>query len=175
VALTVTGLPSDVTGAFDNATVNVDGSSPSTAKLTLTSLSSSAPVATQFNIVGTSGETTHPSPATLTVKPYITIDIPVNADSLTSFPNVTITAPEDIATNPVTINFVNLDSAQHEVHADGQDTGSAQNQLGHGNGTFGQGQADSPVRLVNAKGSYPWHLHDNPPPTGPNDGTITIQ
>ena len=55
VVLSVASLPADVTGAFDNATLNVEGATPLTAKLTLTSVSSSAPVATPFTVVGTVG------------------------------------------------------------------------------------------------------------------------
>jgi hypothetical protein len=171
VALTVTGLPADVTGAFDNATVNVDGSTPVTAKLTLTSVSSTAPVATPFNVIGTVGTVVHSSPATVTVKSYITINIPVNADSMTSsFGTVNITAPADIANNPVTVNFVNLDSTPHEIHAENANQG-----FPHGQGTFAQGQADAPVRQVIATGTYNWHLHDDAPPGGPPGGSVVIQ
>jgi plastocyanin len=171
VALTVTGLPSDVTAAFDNASINVEGSAPVTAKLTLTSLSSTAPAATPFNIVGTVGTVVKTSPATVTVKPWIDIHLPVNADSVTdSFGTVNITAPADIANNPVTVNFINDDSTPHEIHAENQNQG-----FPHGQGTFGQGQADSPVRQVTQAGTYQWHLHDDAPPGGPPGGTVVIQ
>ena len=159
-----------MTGAFDNATVNVSGTTSATAKLTLTSLSSSAPVATPFSIVGTVGEVVQNAAATLTVKSYITINLPVNADSVTdSFGTVNITAPDDIANNPVIVNFVNLDSTPHEIHADGPAG------FDHGKGTFGQGQADAPVRQVTATGTYKWHLHDDAPPGGPPGGMVVIQ
>jgi hypothetical protein len=171
VTLSVASLPSDVTGAFDNATLSVEGTAPLTAKLTLTSISSSAPVATPFTIVGTAGSTVKSTPATLTVKSYLTIHLPVNADSMSGgFGDVTITAPADIANNPVTINFVNDDSTPHEIHAENPDQGFA-----HGQGTFAQGQADAPVRMVTVAGTYAWHLHDDAPSAGPADSHVIIQ
>jgi hypothetical protein len=171
VALTVTGLPSDVTAAFDNASINVEGSAAATAKLTLTSLSSTVAAATPFNIVGTVGEVVKTSPANVTVKAWIDIHIPVNADSMTnSFGTVNITAPANISSNPVTVNFINDDSTDHEIHAENQNQG-----FPHGLGTFGQGQADTPVRQVTASGTYQWHLHDDAPPGGPPGGTVVIQ
>jgi plastocyanin len=170
VTLTTTGLPADITGAFDNASVTVNGSTPATAKLTLTSVSSTAPNATPFQIVGTAGTVTQNAASTINVKSYITINLPVNADSVTeSFGTVTITAPADIQNNPVTINFVNLDSTPHEIHAEGNGG------FEHGVGEFGQGQADSPVRQITQSGSYDWHLHDDAPPEGPPGGTVIIQ
>jgi plastocyanin len=171
VALSVTGLPSDVTAAFDNPTVNVTGTAPATAKLTLTSVDSSKPVATPLQVVGTSGATTESVGVTLTVSSFITINIPVNADAQkTSFGTVNITAPADIAANPLTVNFVNLDSTPHEIHADNPKQG-----FSHGKGTFGQGQADAPVRKVTVAGTYSWHLHDDAPPGGPPGGTVVIK
>jgi hypothetical protein len=171
VTLSAASLPADVTGAFDNATVTLSESTPATAKLTLTSVSSSAPVATPFSIVGTVGETIHNVAATLTVKSYITINLPVNADSMAGgFGTVNITAPDDIANNPVSINFVNLDSTPHEIHAENPKQG-----LSHGLGTFQQGQADAPLRKVTVAGTYAWHLHDDAPPSGPADSMIVIK
>jgi hypothetical protein len=176
VALSVTGLPTDVTGAFDNATLAVTGSTPVTAKLTLTSIDSSAPVATPFQIVGTVGSTAHNVAATLTVKSYITIVLPPNADSLPDSlgPTINITAPADIATNPVSINFLNQDSTPHEIHAENPKQG-----FPHGTGTFAQGQTDKPVRMVTVAGTYSWHLHDDPAPSaggkGPNAASIVIK
>jgi len=171
VTLTAASLPSDVTGAFDNATVNVTATTPGTAKFTMTSLSSTVAQATPFTLIGTSGSVTMNAAATITVKAYITIHIPVNADSLTaSFGTVNIKAPADIASNPVSVNFVNDDSTPHEIHAENPDQGFA-----HGQGTFGQGQADTPLRMVTVAGTYAWHLHDDAPPGGPPGGTVVIQ
>jgi hypothetical protein len=171
VTLSVTGLPADVTAAFDDASPTLSGTTAVTQKLTLTSVSSSAPVATPFTIVGTVGEVVKSVPATITVNSYITINIPVNADSLTGgFGTVNIKAPANIASNPVTVNFVNLDSTPHEIHAENPNQG-----FPHGQGTFAQGQADQPVRMVTVAGTYAWHLHDDAPPQGPADGQIVIQ
>lgn len=171
VTLSATGLPSDVKGAFDNATLNLSGTTPVSAKLTLTSIDATKPVATPFEVVGTAGASTKNAAATLTVKSFITINIPVNADAMkTSFGTVHISAPANIATHPVTVNFVNLDSTPHEIHADNGNVG-----FSHGQGTFAQGQADSPVRKVTATGTYNWHLHDDAPPGGPPGGTVVIQ
>ncbi len=176
VMLSTTGLPSDVKGAFDNASVALNGTTPATAKLTLTSIDATAPVATPFQIVGTVGETVHNAAATLTVKSYITIVLPANADSIkTSLgPTVNITAPADIASNPVMINFLNEDSTPHEIHAENPKQG-----FPHGKGTFGQGTADVPVRAVTVAGTYSWHLHDDPAPSaggnGPAAASIVIK
>ena len=170
VTLSVEGLPSDVTASFDNATLDVAGTAALTAKLTLKSISSTAPVATPFKVLATAGAVVQNAPATLTVKPEITINIPVNADTMSNgFGTVTVTGPKDIKTNPVILNIVNLDSTPHEVHAENV------NGFNHGKGTFGQGQADAPVRQITATGTYKWHLHDDAPPGGPADSVFIIQ
>ncbi len=171
VTLTTGTLPTDVTGTFDNATVNVTATMPGTAKLTLKSVSSTVGAATPFTVIGTTGTVTMDAPATVTVKSIITLEIPVNVDSAKpGFGTVNITAPADIANNPVTVLFKNIDSTPHEIHADNPKQG-----LSHGTGTFSQGQTDTP-RLMIAKGSFGWHLHDEANSNGPdNPGTINIQ
>jgi hypothetical protein len=175
VTLSATGLPSDVTGAFDNATLNLSGTTAMTAKLTLTSIDASVPVATPFQIAAAAGSTVKNAAATLTVNSVMTIVLPANADSIATSlgPTVNITAPANIATNPVTINFLNDDSTPHEIHAENPKQG-----FPHGAGTFAQGKSDTP-RLVTVAGTYPWHLHDDPAPTaggkGPNAASIIIK
>jgi hypothetical protein len=175
LALTVTGLPSDVTATFDNPTVTLSPAG-STAKLTLATLSSTASGSVPFDIVATVG-TGQPTsaPVTLTVNPVITINIPVNVDAMqgsTSNPNkmafgdypIRIKAPANF---PVTVNFHNLDSTPHEIHAEQQQQG-----FPHGNGLIQQGQDDMP-RNVTQSGTYDWHLHDEGDAT--TVGEIVIQ
>jgi hypothetical protein len=166
VSLAALQLPSDVTGTFDNASVAITPSTPGTATLTLKSIDSSSPVATPFEIDGTVSSVVEKAMATVTVNSVLTVDIPVNVSSLgLGLGTYSVTAPANIASNPVTIKIKNLDSTPHEIHADNPDQG-----FPHGAGTFGQGQEDTP-RMVTAAGTYKFHLHD----TNTNDGQITIQ
>ena len=159
VALSVTGLPADVTATFDKATLSVSGTAGATAKLTLKSLSSTKPGAAPFNVVATAGATTKTAPATLDVKSVLTIRIPVNVDANTGpnvFGTINVTAPANMsAQNPITVNFLNLDSTPHEIHG-----GQATQGFPHGKGTFAQNQMDTP-RLLNTSGlTYSFYLHD---------------
>lgn len=177
--LTITGLPSDVTATFDHPSVTLSPAGGA-VKLTLSTLSSTASGSVPFAIVATvgsgssSGQPTS-APVTLTVKPVITINIPVNVDMMqgsTGNPDkmafgdypIRIKAPANF---PVTINFHNLDSTPHEIHAEQQQQG-----FPHGNGLIGQGQDDMP-RDVTQSGTYDWHLHDEGDAT--TVGEIVIQ
>jgi hypothetical protein len=165
VTLAITGLASDVTATFDNATVNLNGA-PASAKLTLKSQSSTAPGPQSFQITGTAGSVTKNASANLAVASSLTISIPVNIDATNAnFGTFNIKAPQDIANNPVTINFLNTDSSPHEIHADNAAQG-----FPHGQGTFGPGQQDTPRKVI-AAGTYNFHLHD----TNQDFGTIVIQ
>ena len=115
VALSVTGLPLDLTASWDNPSVTL-AESPITAKLTLKSVDSTAPNSTPLQLVATSGSYTKMAAATIGVKSELTISIPVNVSAnRPGLGSYTITAPADIKTNPVTINFLNLDSTPHEI------------------------------------------------------------
>jgi len=155
VALSTQGLPSDVTASFDNTSV----AAGSTATLTLTTLSSTVSQTVSFTVTGTGGLT---AALSLTVNPTITIFIPVNVDAnqgTAQNPNtaafgaypILITAPQNF---PVTVNFENLDSTPHEIHAEQADQG-----FPHGNGLIPQDGFDQP-RNVTQSGTYDWHLHD---------------
>ena len=159
VALSVTGLPTDVTATFDKATLSVSGTAGATAKLAIKSLSSTKPGAVPFNVVATAGATTKTAPATLDVKSVLTIRIPVNVDANTGpnvFGTINVTAPANMsAQNPVTVNFLNTDTTPHEIHG-----GQATQGFPHGKGTFAQNQMDTP-RLLNTSGlTYSFYLHD---------------
>jgi hypothetical protein len=171
VALSVTGLPTDVTGTFDKATLNVSGTTGASAKLTLKTISSSAPGATPIKIVATAGATTKEATATLNVKSIITIKIPVNVDANEGpnvFGTINIKAPANLGNGEVvTVNFLNLDSTPHEIHA-----GNPAQGFPHGSGTFGQNKMDKP-RNVTATGSFKFYLHDEGSAKTP--GTIVIQ
>jgi hypothetical protein len=161
VALSVTGLPSDVTASFDNPNVTMTGTA-ATAKLTLTTLSSTKIVPVHFTVVGASGAVTNNATGDLTIKPVITLTIPVNADAnagtqgnprtdaFGAYP-IVISHPPSF---PVTVNIKNLDSTPHEIHADQASEG-----FPHGSGTIGQNQMDSP-RDVTAADTYDFYLHD---------------
>jgi hypothetical protein len=155
VTLSTQGLPSDVTPSFDNATQAAGG----TATLTLTTLSSTVSQTVSFTVVATGGAS---ATLSLTVNPTITIYIPVNVDAnqgTDQNPNtaafgaypILITAPQNF---PVTVNFENLDSTPHEIHAEQADQG-----FPHGNGLIPQDGFDTP-RQVTQSGTYDWHLHD---------------
>jgi hypothetical protein len=72
------------------------------------------------------------------------------------FGTINVTAPANMsAQNPITVNFLNLDSTPHEIHG-----GQATQGFPHGKGTFAQNQMDTP-RLLNTSGlTYSFYLHD---------------
>ncbi len=175
VTLTTAGLPSDVTASFDHATVPLSAEGGS-AKLTLSTLSSTGSGDLPFTIVATVGAGAPASTSvTFTVHPVITINIPVNVDAnqgTTSNPDtaafgdypIMIKAPPSF---PVTVNIHNLDSTPHEIHADQPDQG-----FPHGAGLIPQGGNDAPRKVTQA-GTYNWHLHDEGNAT--TVGQIVIQ
>jgi hypothetical protein len=63
IALSVSGLPSNVTGSFSPATVTAGGSST----LTISASSTAAAGTTTFSVAGTSGSTSHTASASITV------------------------------------------------------------------------------------------------------------
>jgi len=63
IGLSISGLPSGVTGAFSPATVTAGGS----ATLTISASSTAAAGTTAFSVTGTSGSTTHSASASITV------------------------------------------------------------------------------------------------------------
>jgi hypothetical protein len=180
VALSATGLPSDVTARFDNATLTLSGTGTVTATLTLETASTSAPGSVPFSVVATGGETHMSASSTLTVASNLTITIPAGVDqnggttsspvmdAFGSYP-ITITAPTDISSqDPVTIHFYNGDTVPHEIHASSPGAG-----FPHGSGEFGPGQMEPTQRAINMKGTYDFYLHDQ---NGPKTvGRIVVQ
>ena len=175
VTLSTTGLPADVTAAFDHPSLSVGGGAGATAKLTLTTLSSTQIAAVPFTVVATSGSEVKNASVTLTVQPVLTITIPVNADAnqgTTSNPRkdafgsypITISAPPSF---PVTINILNGDSTPHEIHAGDPLAG-----FPHGSGPIAPGKLDTP-RNVTQSGTYNFYLHDQNAAT--TVGRIVIQ
>ncbi len=158
IALSVTGLPADITATFDKPTLSVSGTTGATAKLTLKSLSSTKPGAVPFNVVATAGATTKTTAASLTVKSVLVISIPVNVDANTGpdvFGTINVTAPPNLsATNGITVTFLNLDSTPHEIHGS-----QAAQGFPHDKGTFGQNQMNLP-RTLNSAITYNFYLHD---------------
>jgi hypothetical protein len=161
LALSATGLPTDVTASFDNPAPTLSAGSAS-AKLTLTTLSSTRVGSVAFTVTTTaSGATIHGAPGNLTVQPVLTITIPANVDAsegTTSNPNthafgaypITISTPPSF---PVTINFYNADGIPHTIHADQATEG-----FFHGN-DIAPGTMDQP-RGVTQSDTYDFYLHD---------------
>jgi hypothetical protein len=163
VQLLTAAMPTGVTAAFTPATITLDGTSPGTAQLTLTTDSSAPPAMASIEIDAT---------AALEVQSVITIHIPMGVDSnggstgnpVTSaygpYP-IKVTAPANISDQaPVTVYFMNDDNTSHEIHADSPGAG-----FGHDPGPFGAMTMDPYVRKVNAVGSYDFYLHDQGGPS----------
>jgi hypothetical protein len=185
VNLTVTGLPAGVTGTFDNATVNVSGNTGASAQLTFTTKSDTPVGPINAQIVATSGSATQSSPITVNVKPVLTITIPMNVDAMKgtngnpsktvfgTFP-IVITAPANIATNPIQVKVLNADSAGHCVHASNPNQGFPHDPVTNGvcNALIQKGQFDAQNRAITATGTYTFYLHDQGDLT---EGQIKIQ
>lgn len=173
VALSVTGLPAGVTAAFASTTLNVTGTTGQTTKLTLTTKSDTAASLQNLQVTGTSGGKTGQAALALTIKPILTITIPTNVDAMKGtqgnpstnafgdYP-IVITAPTNIAANPVEVKFVNKDSAGHCIHASNPGQGFAHDPVTNGvcNALIQQNQMSGQARKVNATGSYVFYLHD---------------
>ncbi len=167
VALSVMGLPTDVDTVFTPASLTLDGTTTMTAKLSITTHTSTKPGDAPFSVVVTSSSGTQSAPSTLTVHSAITIQIPSGANNLggtTATPvrtaygtyPIVIAAPTGIsAANPVTVRFYNADSVSHEIHGSAPGAGFA-----HDPGSFGAGAMDPLVRKVNTTGTYDFYLHD---------------
>ncbi|CAN5397812.1 hypothetical protein BH09MYX1_BH09MYX1_27950 [soil metagenome] len=185
VALDVTGLPAGITAKFVSASLSVTGSAGQTTMMTLTTTSSTAINLSSLMVRGTAGTNVATAPLAITVKPLITILIPMNVDALKGtsgnpstnvfgdFP-IVITAPANIANTPIEVKFMNKDSAGHCIHASNPGQGFAHDPQNGGpcaaliqqNGFSGQ------VRKITATGNYPFYLHDQGNLT---DGQIKIQ
>jgi len=186
VNLAVGGLPTGVTGTFTTSSLSVSGTTGATTTLKLTTASSIVPGAVPFTVTATSGSTNAQASVSLNVLPQITIQIPVNVDSMEGtsgspstnafgdYPFV-ITAPANFGTaNPIAVKFLNLDSAPHCIHASNATQGFPHDSVTNGvcDTPMQTNQLDQTAHNVNAKGSYLFWLHDQGDLT---DGMITIQ
>lgn len=185
VSLSVTGLPAGVTGTFDNATLNVSGTTGASTNLTLTTMSTApvGPIAAM--IVATSGSTTQSSALTINVKPVITLTIPMNVDAMKGTPGnpsknvfgtypIMITAPANISATPIQVKVFNADSTGHCIHASNPNQGFPHDPVTNGvcNALTQKGQFDGQARAINAAGTYTFYLHDQGDLT---EGQIKIQ
>ena len=167
VALSASGLPTDVTATFASATMNLDGTTPMTSKVTLSTLTSTKPGDAPFAIVATSSAGTQSAKSTLTVNSVLTIKIPQGVIGLggttgnpykTAFGTypIMIAAPTGISSQtPVTVKFYNADNTSHEIHASSPGAG-----FPHDGGPISAMSMDNTVRKVNTKGTYDFYLHD---------------
>jgi hypothetical protein len=180
VALSVTGLPTGVTGSFDKSSLTLDGATTATATLTLKTATDTAPGDVAFSVVAAGGANNMTASSMLTVSSVLTITIPSGVDNnggstgnpvmdaFGPYP-IAITAPANLSSaNPVTIHFYNGDSVPHEIHASAPGAG-----FPHGSGEFGPGQTEPTKRAVNMKGTYDFYLHDQGGPS--TVGRIVIQ
>jgi hypothetical protein len=172
VALQTATMPTGVTAAFNPPMVVLDGTSPGTAQLTLTTDSSAPPATASIEIDATAAGTTAKATMSLEVQSVLTIHIPMGVDNnggstgnpVTSaygpYP-IKVTAPANISDqSPVTVYFMNDDTTSHEIHADSPGQG-----FGHDPGPFDAMSIDPYVRKVNAVGSYDFYLHDQGGPS----------
>jgi hypothetical protein len=179
VALATMGLPSDVVASFDNSALTLDGASNATAKLTLTTATSTKPGPTSFSVVGESEAGSQSTSATLTVASQLVIHVPAGVDQNGGSQNnpvmdafggypIMITAPANMSSTPVTIKFYNDDNVPHEIHASSPGAG-----FPHGNGPFDPQTFEGTRRNVTMKGTYDFYLHDQGGPS--TVGRIVIQ
>ena len=181
VVLTASNLPSDVSSAFDKATLMLDGTTTETARLTVTTQTSTKPGDAPFNIVASSaGGGSKTAAATLTVSAVLTIHVPAGVDQNGGSQNnpvtsafgtypIMISAPGNMSSQtPVTIHFYNDDNVDHEIHASSPNAG-----FPHGNGPFSPQTLESTRRDVNQPGTYDFYLHDQGGPA--TVGRIIIQ
>lgn len=182
VTLDVTGLGAGVTGKLGTTTLNLDGATNATTKLTLTSGISTAPGDMPFTVSASAmvANGTKTTNGTLTVHSAITITIPQGVDGMEgtqASPNtqafgpypMKITAPANLsAASPVTVRFYNADGKSHQIHAGANAQG-----FPHDPAPIAPNSMDGLVRNVNAKGTYDYYLHDEGSPL--NVGRIIIQ
>jgi hypothetical protein len=166
VSLSAAGLGAGITAELAPPSVDLDGTTPVSVTLTLSTLSSVAPGDFSFVVVGTSAPGEQSGAGTLTVQPVITLVIPQGVNELGGTINnpymtaygpypIAITAPADISEqNPVTVKFRNEDGVSHEIHADEEPSG-----FPHSPGPIAPNGMDQP-REVNSKGIYNFYLHD---------------
>jgi len=162
VLLHVDGLPSDVTSQLSGSTVSLDGTSPKTIGLTLTTLSSTATGSFAFQVTGTSPGGSKSAAASLTVNPVITIIIPKDlatyantTQAFGDYPTMIKALPTMDATHTITVKFFNDDTVPHEIHADQGAEG-----FPHGTGSIDPGSFDPVVRKVTAADTFDFYPHD---------------
>jgi plastocyanin len=161
VALSATGLPGSVTGAFTPAAVDLS-SGPAAAALAIMVPSTATPtsVPTTVTVTGDDGASVTASATfTLTVQRAITVTIVPDASTaaLAFGPGpIVIHAGTIGAGNTIQVRFYNQDSVIHEVHAAQPSEGFA-----HDPAPIPPASYDSLIRQVNSPGTYPFTLHDD--------------
>jgi hypothetical protein len=179
--LSVTSMPTGVTGTFDNATLTLDGTATATAKLTLKTDTSAVQGPANIEVDAMAMGLTFKTTIALTVESAITVHIPKGVDNMggtTSNPVTTAFGPYPMkmqsppggisASTPLTVYFFNDDTVSHEIHASADQEGFA-----HDPGSIAPNSMDKLVRNVNTTGSYNYYLHDQGAPI--TVGLIEIQ
>lgn len=171
VALDVMGAPADVTAKLDAATLDLDGSTVATTKLTLSTLSSTVTGDMMITVHVASKSQSMDLPVSLTVKPELVIHIPqgVNGmsgpDSYGAHP-FELSAQGITANNPITVKFMNDDNVAHQIHGESP-------QFKHDPGDIQPHSMDGYVRTPHDPGVYNFYLHDQG--GAQNPGAIRIQ
>jgi hypothetical protein len=154
VDLKVTGLPTDAVGTFDKPSVDI-GPAAATAKLTITTKTTTPPATSQLKITGTSGTQSHDAPTYgLTINPKLTLHIKMNAtgtDFVQEGKDLTVAT----GGKPVTVVFHNNYSSGFIIHAGNPPT------FPHGNtGAPIQPNTDeAQVRSISAGTNYVYYSH----------------
>ncbi len=170
VTLAAGTLPTGVTATFSPATLNLDGSTPGTATLTVATVDSTPPGTVALDVQATADGTTAHGSVSVEVQSVLTIHVPAGVNNMGGTVSAPVTsaygpypfkivAPQNIASSPVTVYFMNDDDVSHEIHADNPGQG-----FGHDPGSFGAHSMDPYVRQVTAVGSYDFYLHDQGAP-----------
>lgn len=163
VALAVSGLPSDVSGALASPIVTLTGSGSETVTLTLSSASDTFTGDFPYTVTGTVVTGSKDTQAVVTVLPVLTIDIPDNLASFISDPPDTtafgpyptmVRALPDMNATPITVRFYNGDTIPHEIHSDQGAQGFFHSQANIPPGGFDED------RNVTAPGTYNYYPHD---------------
>lgn len=161
VDLSVTGLPADVTAAFNPPSVTLDGA-PGTSTLTLTTRSDTTTGTLALTITGTAGAASQTAAIDFDVAPVITVTIPQNVANLINTTNsfgdypTMIKAPANLsAANPLMVRFFNADGVPHQIHASNDAQG-----FPHSNANIPAGGFDPLDRPVNSPGTYNFYMHD---------------
>jgi plastocyanin len=160
VALSLEGVPADVTAELAPASVDLDGATEAMANVSFTTLSSTQSGQFQITAAGTVASGEKSTTLTLTVEPAITITIPAGINNMQGtgvfgdYPTVIKAVPGMSAQSPIRVRFFNADNLVHSIHADNDGQG-----FPHGDDII-PGMYEVPERLVNSPGTYNYYPHD---------------